>query len=70
MRDYLRRLSIHPGVPTASVMGALFIVAGLPDAWVAGLMVALLCWVPVLITALSQPLPPDSDRPCRKDSVE
>ena len=59
MSDYFKRLSNHPGVP----MAALLTVAGpmvalmRPDGdWRVGLIMTVF-WVPVLITARTQPLP-------------
>jgi len=59
MSNYLRRLSIHPGVPMATAMSIAGLIAGLqrPDGnWAVGLIM-LVVWIPVLITAASQPLP-------------
>lgn len=59
MSDYLKRLSNHPGVPMAALLSFAGPVVALmrPDGeWRVGL-ITLVFWLPVLITARSQPLP-------------
>lgn len=59
MSDYLKRLSNHPGVPMAallSVAGPLLALMRPDGEWRVGL-ITLVFWLPVLITARSQPLP-------------
>jgi hypothetical protein len=53
MSDYFKRLQIHPGVPIASM---LTVMMGLMGGW-GGALASLMFWVPVLITARTQPLP-------------
>jgi len=52
---YWKRLRHHPGVPIASV----FTVAGALAGGVQGTLIASLIWIPVLITARTQPVPED-----------
>jgi hypothetical protein len=58
---YWKRLSHHPGISFAVAMTALGLMAGFarPDGnWAFGL-VGLLVWIPLLITARTQPVPED-----------
>lgn len=59
MSDYWKRLGNHPGVPMAALLSVLGPIFGLmrPDGdWRVGLIM-MIFWVPVLITARTQPLP-------------
>jgi hypothetical protein len=59
MKMYLKRLSVHPGVPFASIMTILFLLAGShsKSGLIAGTVVAAIMWLVVLWTARTQPLP-------------
>lgn len=64
MKTYLKRLRIHPGVPVASMLTLIFMLAGLGNKnWLAGVIagavVSILMWCVVLWTARTQPLPED-----------
>ena len=66
MSDYLKRLSIHPGLPIAGVFTLAGFVVGLEHGLRGALLTALIAsvvWVPVLITARTQPLstPPEKN---------
>jgi hypothetical protein len=61
MSQYFKRLQNHPGVPIASFLTAAFSFT----AWdsgahiLLGFICSLLFWLPVLITARTQPIPKD-----------
>lgn len=60
---YWRRLKAHPGVPIAAILSLSGPAIALqrPDGdWRVGLIM-LFSWVPVLITARTQPLPQDEE---------
>lgn len=62
MGDYMKRLSIHPGMPIATAMTVVGAIAGAQEGGTTGALAGaaafgLVCWVPVLITARTQPLP-------------
>jgi hypothetical protein len=62
MSDYLNRLKAHPGVPIASLVSVAGPVVALlrhDGVWQIGLFM-LVFWIPVFITARTQPLPEDS----------
>jgi hypothetical protein len=61
MTDYLRRLEAHPGVPVASLLTvmATLVTFGTDTPWYGGTAIRLTAWIPVLITARTQPLPED-----------
>jgi len=61
MRTYFKRLKNHPGVPVATILSIAFFLMGLPDINSAlfGLVASGIVWVPVLLTAINQPLPRD-----------
>lgn len=59
MSDYWKRLKVHPGVPIATVLSLAGPIVGLmreDGSWWVGLIM-LVFWIPVLITARTQPLP-------------
>ena len=59
LKDYLKRLSNHPGVPIASTLTVIGpLIAAQNGDWRYGL-VMLTFWVPVLLTTINQPLPND-----------
>lgn len=67
MSDYFKRLSIHPGVPIASLMTLAGAIAG-ADGGTKGVLcgaaaLGTICWLPVLITARTQPLPKQEQTP-------
>jgi len=60
MRTYFKRLKNHPGVPVATILSIAFFLMGLPDSLsLFGLVASGIFWVPVLLTAINQPLPRD-----------
>ena len=64
MSNYWKRLQNHPGVPIAALLSIAGPIAGLlreDGDWRVGLIM-LIFWVPVLITARTQPLPAPPDR--------
>lgn len=63
MRIYFKRLQNHPGVPIAAALSVIGPAVALsrPDGdWRIGL-VMLIVWVPVLITAVTQPIASKSE---------
>ena len=61
---YWKRLKHHPGVPIATILSFAGPAVALtrPDGnWMVGL-VMLLTWVPVLVTARTQPIPRDENK--------
>jgi hypothetical protein len=58
MRTYFRRLQNHPGVPIATMFSLFGVVAALIQGmdWYMGLPMSIF-WIPVLLTARTQPLP-------------
>lgn len=64
MSDYTKRLKNHPGVPVASVMSVFMFLGGLPfiERALTMLLVSIIFWIPVLITARTQPLPKDEEQ--------
>jgi hypothetical protein len=63
MTDYLRRLEAHPGVPVAMMLTvmATLVTFGTDTPWCCGTAIGLTAWIPVLITARTQPLPEDDN---------
>lgn len=64
MNDYWKRLKNHPGVPMASALSIAGIVAAAASEhgdWRVGLLVSVF-WIPVLLTARTQPLPKEPPR--------
>lgn len=66
MKTYLKRLSVHPGVPVATFLSLAFMFAGIAnenmgvlDGAIMGLIVSAVPWAIVLLTARTQPLPKD-----------
>jgi len=59
MSDYLRKLKSHPGVPIATAFTVFGGVAGLQNDhmgfFMGALVSGIVVWIPVLITARSQP---------------
>ena len=60
---YMQRLKAHPGVPIASIVTAAFIFSGIANEGLTtgqgvlvGLAASLVAWLPVLITARTQPV--------------
>lgn len=57
MSDYWERLKIHPGVPLASLFTGLGVWLAVTDGIWLAIPAMSIWWVPVLITARTQPLP-------------
>ena len=53
---YWRRLANHPGLPIAIVMTGIGTLTG---SLIGALVMAVVCWAPVLLTARTQPVPRD-----------
>ena len=64
MSDYMKRLKHHPGVPVAFFISFFMFLSGLPfmARALTMLLVSIIFWIPVLITARTQPLPKDDDQ--------
>ena len=69
MKIYFMRLSNHPGVPIATMLSMIAIIAGMTNenmgiitGAIFGFAVSLPFWAIVLITAISQPLPKEKTK--------
>lgn len=63
LKTYWRRLQNHPGVPAAASISLFGLLAGFcreDGLWWIGLFASVF-WVPVLITAITRPLPREED---------